>query len=118
MEAGKPGVVGPGGAATSEGVLANFFNSLLSKKTGQAAGMPGAPGAQINAPGAENCKPDRQLSSRNPLIALSFSSDKAAAVRSDAAAELDRLTRSQKKVLPSSGPSSLDNSLNNSSSDC
>ena len=52
------------------------------------------------------------------LIALSFSSDKAAAVRSDAAAELDRLTRSQKKVLPSSGPSSLDNSLNNSSSDC
>ena len=61
MEAGKPGVVGPGGAATSEGVLANFFNSLLSKKTGQAAGMPGAPGAQINAPGAENCKLDGQL---------------------------------------------------------
>ena len=32
--AGKPGA----GATTSEGVLANFFNSLLSKKTGGMAG--------------------------------------------------------------------------------
>lgn len=32
LEAGKPI---PGGAAGSEGVLQNFFNSLLSKKTGQ-----------------------------------------------------------------------------------
>ena len=31
--------MGPGGANTSEGVLANFFNSLLNKKTGQ--GMAG-----------------------------------------------------------------------------
>lgn len=106
MEPGKPGVVGPGGAATSEGVLANFFNSLLSKKTGQGGpgGSPGQPGAQINSPpGKEDYK--------------------AAAMRSDAAAELDRLTRSQKKgPLPpgssSSGHSSLDNSINNSTSDC
>ena len=41
---------GPGGAAaTSEGVLANFFNSLLSKKTGGAAG--GAPGGPGGSPG-------------------------------------------------------------------
>ncbi len=42
MEAGKPGAVN---AAMSEGVLANFFNSLLSKKTGQGQspgqGIPG-----------------------------------------------------------------------------
>jgi len=34
QSAGKPGA----GATTSEGVLANFFNSLLSKKTGGVAG--------------------------------------------------------------------------------
>ena len=33
----------PMGANTSEGVLANFFNSLLSKKTGAGMGSPGAP---------------------------------------------------------------------------
>ena len=52
MEGGKPGAAG---AATSEGVLASFFNSLLNKKTGQ--GMPGEPGAQIKSPGgADDCK--------------------------------------------------------------
>lgn len=41
-------VGGPGGAgATSEGVLANFFNSLLSKKTGGAAGSPVGPNGQM-----------------------------------------------------------------------
>ena len=45
--------VGPGGANTSEGVLANFFNSLLSKKTAQ----PGSPGNQIKpTTGLEDCK--------------------------------------------------------------
>lgn len=34
--------------ATSEGVLANFFNSLLSKKTGS----PGGPGVGGSSPGA------------------------------------------------------------------
>ena len=48
---GPPGV-GPG-ANTSEGVLANFFNSLLSKKTGQ----PGSPGTQVkSAAGNDDCK--------------------------------------------------------------
>ncbi|XP_022083930.1 cytoplasmic dynein 1 light intermediate chain 1-like isoform X2 [Acanthaster planci] len=62
MEPGKPG-------ATNEGVLANFFNSLLSKKTG--AGSPGSPASP--KPGDKS-------------------------VRSDAAAELDRMTRGRKSV--------------------
>ena len=53
MEPGKPGQ--PGAAGASEGVLASFFNSLLSKKTGQ--GIHGQPGGQINPPGQnEECK--------------------------------------------------------------
>lgn len=76
---------------TSEGVLANFFNSLLSKKTGQ----PGSPGTQVKSAAGND--------------------DYKAAVRSDAAAELDRLTRgAQKKPTGGSGSNSIDNSLNNS----
>ena len=47
--------VGPGGAnSSSEGVLANFFNSLLSKKT---AGQPGTPSNQIKpTTGLDDCK--------------------------------------------------------------
>jgi len=87
-----PKGVGPGGANTSEGVLANFFNSLLNKKTGQ--GMPGSPGAQIKPQGVND--------------------EYKAAVRSDAAAELDRLTR--KKSVPAnvSGGNSNNTSSNNS----
>lgn len=67
----------PGG----EGVLANFFNSLLHKKTGAS---PGSPVASPSAakPGGPESLPDK------------------ATMRSDAAAELDRLARSRK---PSSG---------------
>jgi len=102
-----PKGVGPGGANTSEGVLANFFNSLLNKKTGQ--GMAGSPGAQqIKPPGAN------------------VNDEYKAAVRSDAAAELDRLTRKKSSVTSSGGGggggnannstnNSIDNSLNNSS---
>ena len=57
MEGGK--AVGPAGAATSEGVLANFFNSLLIKKTGQQGvpgGSPNSLGAQIKSPGNDDCK--------------------------------------------------------------
>ncbi|XP_072013070.1 cytoplasmic dynein 1 light intermediate chain 2-like isoform X2 [Amphiura filiformis] len=64
MEAGKPG-------STNEGVLANFFNSLLSKKT---AGSPGSPGTP-----ASPQKGDKT-------------------VRSDAAAELDRMNRTRRPV--------------------
>lgn len=39
------------GAAANEGVLANFFNSLLSKKTG-APGSPGSPGAGAGVQGS------------------------------------------------------------------
>lgn len=62
VEGGKPGA----GAGTSEGVLANFFNSLLNKKSGTGAAM-GRGGT---------------------------------AVRSDAAAELDRMNRAKKMVSP------------------
>lgn len=65
---------GPGG----EGVLANFFNSLLSKK----ANTPGSPGNPASAPranGMNDATPDKNT------------------MRTDAAAELDRLTRSVKK---------------------
>jgi len=106
-----PKGVGPGGANTSEGVLANFFNSLLNKKTGQ--GMAGSPGAQIKPQGVND--------------------EYKAAVRSDAAAELDRLTRKKSGVVgsspaggvgtPGSNPNSTNNSIDNSnslnnSSDC
>ena len=47
-----------------------------------------------------------------------FFSDNAKAVRSDAAAELDRLTRGAQKKPSGSGHNSMDNSLNNSSSEC
>lgn len=36
-----PSLISPTAGAANEGVLANFFNSLLSKKTG----APGSPGA-------------------------------------------------------------------------
>lgn len=60
VEGGKPGA----GGAASEGVLANFFNSLLNKKSGT--------GAAVGRGGT--------------------------AVRSDAAAELDRMNRAKKMV--------------------
>ncbi|XP_068696771.1 cytoplasmic dynein 1 light intermediate chain 2-like [Montipora capricornis] len=69
VEGGKPGA----GGAASEGVLANFFNSLLNKKSGTGA-APGRGGT---------------------------------AVRSDAAAELDRMNRAKKMVTQSS-PSTND----------
>ncbi len=57
MDAGKPGSVGAVGAAAgaggvaAEGVLASFFNSLLSKKTGVGASPGGAPGGVPGQPG-------------------------------------------------------------------
>jgi len=82
------------GATTSEGVLANFFNSLLSKKTGGMAGPGQSPGNM------SGLSPGQQLGqgkggSPGP-------EDYKATVRSDAAAELDRLTRNQKKSVSNS----------------
>ena len=60
-----PSAVKPAGATTSEGVLANFFNSLLSKKTGGVAGgqpgsLPGPatpPGpGKMGTPGSDDCE--------------------------------------------------------------
>lgn len=67
----KPGQ--PGG----EGVLANFFNSLLQKKN---PGSPGAVPANLKAGGD----------------ATASTIDKAA-MRSDAQAELERLSRAKKQ---------------------
>nr|XP_018909401.1 PREDICTED: cytoplasmic dynein 1 light intermediate chain 2 isoform X1 [Bemisia tabaci] len=94
----------PGAAAAGEGVLANFFNSLLHKKHG-------SPG--MNKSQNDYSLPSSALGGMSPL--------EKAAVRSDAAAELDRLAR---KKLPGSpiGSASLsqssspDQSLN--STDC
>lgn len=67
----------PGGAG-GEGVLANFFNSLLSKKANAPGSPGGVPGSPRQSNGVEST-PDRNT------------------MRTDAAAELDRLTRSVKK---------------------
>lgn len=75
------GKLNSGGVPGGEGVLANFFNSLLNKKAGAPGGSPNAPGASPR--------------SMNGTVDIS---DKTA-MRSDAAAELDRLTRNVKKEM-------------------
>nr|XP_014682659.1 cytoplasmic dynein 1 light intermediate chain 1 [Equus asinus] len=68
--------------ATSEGVLANFFNSLLSKKTGS----PGGPGVGGGSPGSgaaggsSGLSPSAKKSGQKPVL-------------SDVHAELDRIAR-------------------------
>ncbi|KAJ8980404.1 hypothetical protein NQ317_009399 [Molorchus minor] len=84
---GSKVVSSPGG----EGVLANFFNSLLHKKTGS----PAVAGAKT--PGNDSL------------------TDKVT-MRSDAAAELDRLARGGKKPGPGSSPSASGVDFN--ASDC
>lgn len=74
-----------GAAGSGEGVLANFFNSLLYKKTGNSnPTSPARPGEQPN-----NIPPIDKV-----------------AVRSDAAAELDRLTRNKKQSSLEQEPNS------------
>ncbi|KAL0273937.1 UNVERIFIED_CONTAM: hypothetical protein PYX00_006495 [Menopon gallinae] len=75
MKAGVPG----GGEG---GILANFFNSLLQKKN------PGSPGS---VPGTIKAGGDATISNTEK-----------AAMRSDAAAELDRLSRAKKTDVDSS----------------
>ncbi|XP_034649903.1 cytoplasmic dynein 1 light intermediate chain 1 [Drosophila subobscura] len=74
----------PGG----EGVLANFFNSLLHKKSGSPAGGAGPPGTGTPAGTTRATNGTDSLMTPEKL-----------AVRSDAAAELDRLSRSVKKEI-------------------
>ncbi|XP_043276404.1 cytoplasmic dynein 1 light intermediate chain 1 isoform X2 [Venturia canescens] len=83
---------GAGTTPSGEGVLANFFNSLLYKKTGASPGAPGSPGS----PGSIGASPVRI--DAGPV-------DKAA-MRNDAAAELDRITRTTKDPPPDLNSSS------------
>ncbi|XP_022377211.1 cytoplasmic dynein 1 light intermediate chain 1 isoform X3 [Enhydra lutris kenyoni] len=75
--------------ATSEGVLANFFNSLLSKKTGS----PGGPGVGSGSPGggagggSSGLPPSAKKSGQKPVL-------------SDVHAELDRIARKPVTVSP------------------
>lgn len=75
--------------ATSEGVLANFFNSLLSKKTGSPGGPSvggGSPGAGAGG-GSSGLPPSAKKSGQKPVL-------------SDVHAELDRITRKPVTVSP------------------
>ncbi|XP_032505489.1 cytoplasmic dynein 1 light intermediate chain 1 isoform X2 [Phocoena sinus] len=75
--------------ATSEGVLANFFNSLLSKKTGS----PGGPGVGGGSPGggagggSSGLPPSAKKSGQKPVL-------------SDVHAELDRIARKPVTASP------------------
>ncbi|XP_043276405.1 cytoplasmic dynein 1 light intermediate chain 1 isoform X3 [Venturia canescens] len=89
---------GAGTTPSGEGVLANFFNSLLYKKTGASPGAPGSPGS----PGSIGASPVRIGDS---LLADAGPVDKAA-MRNDAAAELDRITRTTKDPPPDLNSSS------------
>jgi dynein light intermediate chain 1 len=69
---------------SGEGVLANFFNSLLHKKSGTPSGpnsLQGTPTQLNRSNGTDELTPDRITT------------------RTDAAAELDRLSKSVKKDL-------------------
>uniref|UniRef100_A0A3P9JAW3 Dynein light intermediate chain n=1 Tax=Oryzias latipes TaxID=8090 RepID=A0A3P9JAW3_ORYLA len=68
---------------TSEGVLANFFNSLLTKKAG--TGAPGTPGGGNNTPGTVRKSGENELpvSNKNPGSKLGLG---------DVQAELDRIS--------------------------
>lgn len=68
------------GAPGGEGVLANFFNSLLHKKSG-------SPSAPLGP-----------SSPKTPGLSNETSADKLT-MRSDAAAELDRLARTKKPTI-------------------
>uniref|UniRef100_A0A8C6S8Y5 Dynein light intermediate chain n=1 Tax=Neogobius melanostomus TaxID=47308 RepID=A0A8C6S8Y5_9GOBI len=74
---GPKTVVFPVAGAANEGVLANFFNSLLSKKTG----APGSPGSPVGA-GVQANKKTGQKPGLN-----------------DVQAELDRMTRKQDSMV-------------------
>ncbi|XP_034518020.1 cytoplasmic dynein 1 light intermediate chain 1 isoform X2 [Ailuropoda melanoleuca] len=82
--------------ATSEGVLANFFNSLLSKKTGS----PGGPGVGSGSPGggagggSSGLPPSAKKSGQKPVL-------------SDVHAELDRIAR-KPVTVSSAAPTSTE----------
>ncbi|NWH59244.1 DC1L1 protein, partial [Geococcyx californianus] len=73
--------------ATSEGVLANFFNSLLSKKTGSPGGPGGSPGGGGTGGAGSNLPPSAKKSGQKPVL-------------TDVQAELDRISRKPEMVSP------------------
>uniref|UniRef100_A0A8C9XSE0 Dynein light intermediate chain n=1 Tax=Sander lucioperca TaxID=283035 RepID=A0A8C9XSE0_SANLU len=74
--------VSPSAGAANEGVLANFFNSLLSKKTG-APGSPGSPGSGAVGAGVQG---SAKKTGQKPGL-------------NDVQAELDRMTRKQDSMV-------------------
>lgn len=79
------------GAPSGEGVLANFFNSLLHKKSGS----PGTPsGPNSLSSGAPSLTPRTNGSEEGDMV-----TPEKIAMRTDAAAELDRLVKSVKKEV-------------------
>ncbi|XP_074522305.1 cytoplasmic dynein 1 light intermediate chain 2 isoform X1 [Halichoeres trimaculatus] len=70
------------GGAANEGVLANFFNSLLSKKTGS-PGSPGSPGSGAVGAGVQG---SAKKTGQKPGL-------------TDVQAELDRMTRKQDSMV-------------------
>uniref|UniRef100_A0A182Q473 Dynein light intermediate chain n=1 Tax=Anopheles farauti TaxID=69004 RepID=A0A182Q473_9DIPT len=104
------GKIAPG-TQSGEGVLANFFNSLLHKKsvspgsaaaaaaaggvTGTAASAGGAGGAVLSA----NATPTTPLSSRVNGTTIDVSATDKISMRTNVALELDRLARSVEKDL-------------------
>ncbi|XP_051755612.1 cytoplasmic dynein 1 light intermediate chain 2 isoform X1 [Ctenopharyngodon idella] len=79
------------GAAANEGVLANFFNSLLSKKTG-VPGSPGSPGAGAGAAVQGSAKKTGQ----KPGL-------------TDVQAELDRMTRKPDSMVTANNTPATEN---------
>ncbi|XP_016323019.1 cytoplasmic dynein 1 light intermediate chain 2-like [Sinocyclocheilus anshuiensis] len=79
------------GAAANEGVLANFFNSLLSKKTG-VPGSPGTPGAATGA----GVQGSANKSGQKPGL-------------TDVQVELDRMTRKPDSMVTANNTPATEN---------
>lgn len=83
------------GQMVGEGILANFFNSLLHKK----AGTPGSPNVSLDGSSNFNSLPPGSTG-RSSSVTRSGSNAGETPIekmRTDAAAELDRLSRSSVK---------------------
>ncbi|KAG7468560.1 hypothetical protein MATL_G00144250 [Megalops atlanticus] len=80
------------GAAANEGVLANFFNSLLSKKTGS----PGSPSAGGGGAGGAGVQGSAKKAGQKPVL-------------TDVQAELDRMTRKPDSMVTANNTSPTEN---------
>ncbi|KAI1889898.1 hypothetical protein AGOR_G00167650 [Albula goreensis] len=80
------------GAAANEGVLANFFNSLLSKKTG----APGSPSAGGGGSGGGGVQGSAKKAGQKPVL-------------TDVQAELDRMTRKADSMVMANDTSPTEN---------